>query len=368
MDKVLSVSVGKKIYRRHLLRRVMWSCLEDDSSSKAAWCYGFCMDVFIVLSVLLPLCESSQIGAADLDPVMAHLSALDFAFDMIFLLELCFRFLAWPTISNFFCNAYNVIDMSVIPSLGIRLALGVIISPSSQVTWSTLLLCFFPVLRLLKLLRRFQTFQVLLSAWWAVFEALPMLIFVLAIIALTFAGILFAVEPRTNINDWGTALWLTVVSMTGLGYGDLTPSTSEGKVCVSVLIITSLLYLSIPFGILGSAFTLAWSQRVAIMAVRKVRKHLANHGFTSEDMKKLLEHFDLDHDSEMSLVEFRTMINHVMIGFTDEEVCDLFESLDFQQRGLIRAASFLTIVFPREFEECHQTYVPALRKKHRHFY
>ena len=84
--------------------------------------------------------------------------------------------------------------------------------------------------------------------------------------------------------------------------------------------------------------------------------------------RKLLQHFDLDHDAEISLVEFRTMINHVMIGFTNEEASDLFESLDFQQRGLIRAASFLTIVFPREFEECKQTYVPALRKKHRIFY
>ena len=368
MDKVLSVSVGKKIYRRHLFKRVMWSCLEDESSSRMAWYYGYCMDAFIVFSVLLPLFESSQIGEADMVPMLAPMSVINLIFDVIFLIDLCFRFLAWPTMSHFFCNAYNVIDMFVLPSLGIRVALGVNISPTSHVMWSTLLLCFFPVLRLLKLLRRFQTFQVLLSAWWAVFEALPMLIFVLAIIALTFAAALFSVEPRSNIADWGSALWLTVVSMTGLGYGDLSPCTPQGKVCVSILIITSLLYLSIPFGILGSAFTLAWSQRDAVMAVRKLRKHLANHGFTSEDMRKLLQHFDLDHDAEISLVEFRTMINHVMIGFTNEEVSDLFESLDFQQRGLIRAASFLTMVFPREFEECKQTYVPALRKKHRIFY
>ncbi|CAE7690929.1 Shal, partial [Symbiodinium microadriaticum] len=368
MDKVLSVSVGKKIYRRHLFKRVMWSCLEDESSSRMAWYYGYCMDAFIVFSVLLPLFESSQIGEADMVPMLAPMSVINLVFDVIFLIDLCFRFLAWPTMSHFFCNAYNVIDMFVLPSLGIRVALGVNISLTSHVMWSTLLLCFFPVLRLLKLLRRFQTFQVLLSAWWAVFEALPMLIFVLAIIALTFAAALFSVEPRSNIADWGSALWLTVVSMTGLGYGDLSPCTPQGKVCVSILIITSLLYLSIPFGILGSAFTLAWSQRDAVMAVRKLRKHLANHGFTSEDMRKLLQHFDLDHDAEISLVEFRTMINHVMIGFTNEEVSDLFESLDFQQRGLIRAASFLTMVFPREFEECKQTYVPALRKKHRIFY
>mmetsp|Transcript_6117 Transcript_6117/g.11202 ORF Transcript_6117/g.11202 Transcript_6117/m.11202 type:complete len:541 (-) Transcript_6117:105-1727(-) len=366
MDKVLSVSVGKKIYRRPFLKRVVWSCLEDGSSSRTAWYYGVVMDLFIIFSVLLSLFESSHIGEADVP--LSPMSLLDLGFDLTFMIELCLRFVAWPTVSHFFCNVYNLIDLFVMPSLCIRFALGINTNPTADVTWSTLLLCFFPVLRLLKLLRRFETFQVLLSAWWAVFEALPMLIFVLAIIALTFASILFAVEPRSNIADWGSALWLTVVSMTGLGYGDLTPNTTEGKACVSLLIITSLLYLSIPFGILGSAFTLAWSQRDAVIAVRKLRKRLSNHGFTSEDMRKLLQHFDLDHDTEISLVELRTMINHVMIGFTDAEVSDLFESLDFEQRGLIRAASFLTIVFPREFEECKYTYVPALRKRHRIFY
>eukprot|EP00438_Fugacium_kawagutii_P031251 Skav211082 [mRNA] locus=scaffold314:342831:345737:- [translate_table: standard] len=139
--------------------------------------------------------------------------------------------------------------------------------------------------------------------------------------------------------------------LTGLGYGDMTPETSEGKVFVSVLIVTSLLYLSIPFGILGSAFTLAWAQRSAVLAIRKLRKHLANHGFNSADVPKLLEHFDLNHDSEISLVEFRTMINDVMIGLSDREVIDLFECLDLRQEGRIRAPAFLSILFPRSYEE-----------------
>ena len=44
-----------------------------------------------------------------------------------------------------------------------------------------------------------------------------MLIYVLTIIAMTFASLLFVFEPESNIPDWPTALWLTVVSMTGLG-------------------------------------------------------------------------------------------------------------------------------------------------------
>jgi len=115
--------------------------------------------------------------------------------------------------------------------------------------------------------------------------------------------------------------------------------------------VTSLLYLSIPFGILGSAFTLAWAQRSAVLAIRKLRKHLANHGFNSADVPKWLEHFDLNHDSEISLVEFRTMINDMMIGLSDREVIDLFECLDLRKEGRIGVPVFLAILFPRSYEE-----------------
>ncbi len=341
MEHVLSASVGKKIYKRHFLKRMIWMCLEDSNSSCTAWWYGLFVNCLIVLSVLLSL---FQISFPDSISYMTWL--LDFGVDIIFFADLFVRLLAWPTLSNFFLDIYNIIDMSVVPSMIIRAANGIEMNTHAGV-WSTILLCFFPVLRLLKLLRRVQTFQVLLSAWWAVFEALPMLIYVLTIIAITFASLLFVCEPSSNIPDWPTALWLTIVSMTGLGYGDLTPETSEGKVFVSILIVTSLLYLSIPFGILGSAFTLAWAQRSAVLAIRKLRKHLANHGFISADVPKLLQHFDLNHDSEISLVEFRTMINDVMIGLSDREVIDLFECLDLQREGRIRAQAFLAILFPR---------------------
>lgn len=343
MEHVLSASVGKKIYKRHFLKRMIWMCLEDSNSSKTAWWYGLFVNCLIVLSVLLSL---FQISFPDSISYMTWL--LDFGVDIVFSADLFVRLMAWPTLSNFFLDIYNIIDMSVIPSMIIRAANGIEMHSHARVwSWSTILLCFFPVLRLLKLLRRVQTFQVLLSAWWAVFEALPMLIYVLTIIAMTFASLLFVCEPSSNIPDWPTALWLTIVSMTGLGYGDLTPETSEGKVFVSILIVTSLLYLSIPFGILGSAFTLAWAQRSAVLAIRKLRKHLANHGFNSADVPKLLQHFDLNHDSEISLVEFRTMINDVMIGLSDREVIDLFECLDLQKEGRIRAPAFLAILFPR---------------------
>lgn len=81
-------------------------------------------------------------------------------------------------------------------------------------------------------------------------------------------------------------------------------------------------------------------------------------------MPKLLKHFDLNHDSEISLVEFRTMMNHVMIGLRDKEVIELFQSLDFEQQGVIAASSFLSMIFPRAYEE-EMYQVPIITRKPR---
>ena len=150
MSHVLSASVGKKIYKRNFLKRVIWTCLEDSNSSYTAWWYGLSVNCLIVLSVLLSVYLVSFPGSG------GYIAwVLDFSVDIVFATDLLVRLLSWPTLAIFFLNIYNIIDMSVLPSLFIRAAIP-LLTPNDGV-WSTILLCFFPVVRLLKLLRRVQT-------------------------------------------------------------------------------------------------------------------------------------------------------------------------------------------------------------------
>eukprot|EP00429_Kryptoperidinium_foliaceum_P035584 CAMPEP_0176170676 /NCGR_PEP_ID=MMETSP0120_2-20121206/87376_1 /TAXON_ID=160619 /ORGANISM="Kryptoperidinium foliaceum, Strain CCMP 1326" /LENGTH=74 /DNA_ID=CAMNT_0017508485 /DNA_START=160 /DNA_END=380 /DNA_ORIENTATION=+ len=60
---------------------------------------------------------------------------------------------------------------------------------------------FVPTCMLLKLLRHFSHFHLLLSAFWGALEALPVLLFTLLVIALFFSSLLYLVEPQDNIED-----------------------------------------------------------------------------------------------------------------------------------------------------------------------
>ena len=75
-------------------------------------------------------------------------------------------------------------------------------------------------------------------------QALPILLFVLAFLTLGFSAAIFIVEPESNIPSLGTAMWLTIVTMTTVGYGDVTPESGWGSVLVAVLVIASVLFMA----------------------------------------------------------------------------------------------------------------------------
>ena len=64
-------------------------------------------------------------------------------------------------------------------------------------------------------------------------EALPFLSYLAAIITFTAATGLFLVEERSNIPSMPHSLWLAIVTMTTVGYGDFFPTTTEGYVIAS---------------------------------------------------------------------------------------------------------------------------------------
>eukprot|EP00972_Heterocapsa_arctica_P029763 4384275-Heterocapsa_arctica.AAC.1 len=67
----------------------------------------------------------------------------------------------------------------------------------------------------------------------------------MCVLALGFASLIYLVEPRDNIDTLPRALWLTLVTMSTVGYGDFYPWTSAGYCVVTTLIGCSTLYMAI---------------------------------------------------------------------------------------------------------------------------
>jgi len=115
---------------------------------------------------------------------------------------------------------------------------------------------------------------------------------------------IFVVEPESNVPSLPSAVWLTIVTATTVGYGDMVPKTNLGKLVVSLLTITSALYMAMPIGIVGSSFSSVWADRDRLVLVHRTKAKLRQAGYSAKDVPHLFRLFDADGSGYIDEEEF----------------------------------------------------------------
>lgn len=277
--------------------------------------------------------------------------------ELCFLVEILVLTAVCPSLRAFARDPFNAIDaMSVLP-LAPRAAIGFVLPERDDEDVSswifTVLLGVVPVIRLLKCLRRFETFHLLLTAFRVALEALPVLLYTLFTIALGFSSMVYYVEPRSNIATLADALWLVIVTMMTVGYGDVTPQSASGHIIISILIVVSALYLAIPIGIVGSAFDRVWEDRGRLLLMKKTRDRLVQRGYEASDIKELFGLIGQDGTGELSYTAFRRMMAEMRVGLSDSAILSLFQSFDYDESGAIDHKEFLLGLFPAAYAKLY---------------
>mmetsp|Transcript_133011 Transcript_133011/g.384693 ORF Transcript_133011/g.384693 Transcript_133011/m.384693 type:complete len:641 (+) Transcript_133011:47-1969(+) len=329
-----------------------WAFFEDEESSWYAGVYARAMFPFIIATVMVSLAQAIDEPVLR-DNVAAQL--VEVGIEIVFLLEVFARMSATRSWRTCLADPYNMIDLVSVLPLVLRSILGLALfeADGSCGMACTVLLGVVPVLRLLKLLRRFQNFQLLLRAFKLAFEALPVLLYIWTILGLLAAAGLYLVEPRDNVATLGVSIWLSVVSMTTLGYGDFYPVSVLGRLIVCTLVLCSALYMAIPLGIIGSAFSEVWSDRFRILLTERTRKRLQQAGYQARDIPFLFQQFDSDGDGCLGIEEFKMMVDFMQVGFTGSRVIELFELFDSDDSGMIDDRGFVRALFPESFHEVY---------------
>ena len=103
-------------------------------------------------------------------------------------------------------------------------------------------------------------------------------------LVLFFATGIYLFEDRENIPSMPHALWLGLVTMTTVGYGDFYPKSVGGYLTVSALTYASVLFLALPVGIIGHEFNRSWQKRVEMLLKTRVRNALAKWGYGAQDV------------------------------------------------------------------------------------
>ena len=137
-------------------------------------------------------------------------------------------------------------------------------------TWPQLLSIFFPPLRYLAIMRTFRLFRIFrvlklftfLNEGYLLLESIRkslvkiLVYFMFVVVLVCILGtIMYMVEsgtPDTLFTSIPTSIYWAIVTLTTVGYGDITPVTAFGKFLSGIVMILGYTIIAVPTGIVSA--------------------------------------------------------------------------------------------------------------------
>lgn len=175
----------------------------------------------------------------------------EFAFLLFFLAEYVIRLICAPKPLRYAFSFWGIVDfLSCVPAL-------LLVIPDAQAFRMLRLL---RLVRLLKLLRYGNAFDRLGTAFASIRDELIVTAIGCGLVLYLSAVGIYLFEHHAqpeNFPSIPASLWWSLATLTTVGYGDVYPVTTGGKVFTGLILMIGLGIVAIPAGLLSSALTQA---------------------------------------------------------------------------------------------------------------
>ncbi|QQE44801.1 ion transporter [Hafnia alvei] len=239
--------------RKSTWRQKIYSCLFDihtRSGRKMEFFWIF----MAIASVVLVFIESGDPQSLRLLVERENIYLkLEVFFTVIFSLEYFLRLFSTPKEKTYAFSFLGIIDLLTTLPLYIFLFFPAL-------AWEYVVVI--RLLRVLRVLRIFKMLRYIGSAsllWDSIISVRKKLLvfftFVMILLCL-FGGVMYVIEgPEHGFTSLPISVYWAVVTMTTVGYGDITPHTPAGRILASMLILIGYSIIAIPTGVLTAHMT-----------------------------------------------------------------------------------------------------------------
>jgi voltage-gated potassium channel len=215
--------------------------------------------VAIVSSVVVVMLESVASVRARAGPT---LRALEWGFTILFTIEYLLRLGSVSRPLRYARSAFGVIDLLAILPTYLSLIL-----PGAQSLLVIRLLRLLRVFRVLKLAEYLRESRTLILALRASGRKIAVFLLTVLTIVVVVGTMMYVVEgERHGFTSIPLGIYWAIVTVTTVGYGDLTPATTLGRALAVVLMLTGYAILAVPTGIVTVELTRATAQPVSTRA------------------------------------------------------------------------------------------------------
>jgi voltage-gated potassium channel len=228
---------------RTRLRRIVFG-----TDTRAGQAFDEILIVAILVSVVAVMLDSVQ-------SIHAHYGAAlyvaEWAFTILFTLEYLLRLWVSDRPLRYARSFYGLVDLAAV--LPTYLSLLV---PGAHYLLSIRLLRALRIFRVLRLLNFLREANFLIEALVQARRKIGVFLFTVLILMVIFGTLMYVVEgPENGFTSIPVSVYWAIVTVTTVGYGDISPVTALGRAIASVAMLTGYAIIAVPTGIVTAEMT-----------------------------------------------------------------------------------------------------------------
>jgi voltage-gated potassium channel len=213
---------------------------------------GKLFDVVLIVTIL------ASVGIVLADSVDALgqrygdlFDALEWAITLLFTAEYALRLACVRKPWRYATSFYGIVDLlSILPTYVALLV------PNAELLLDVRILRLVRVLRVFKLVAYFGEYRALGAAIAASRRKILIFLSVVLMIVLLMGTLMYVVEgPANGYTSIPAGVYWAIVTMTTVGYGDITPHTPAGRAIASLMMLLGWGILAVPTGIVSAEMT-----------------------------------------------------------------------------------------------------------------
>jgi voltage-gated potassium channel len=224
---------------------------------------GKWFDVLLILSILISVVMVMLDSVSAIQKTHGRILLLgEWFFTILFTIEYGLRLLSVGRPLAYATSFFGVVDLlAILPTY-----LSFII-PGAQ---------YFLVIRILRVLRIFRIFKLvqyvgeaglLIQALRASRRKMTVFLFTVLTLVTIFGSLIYLIEdPKDGFTSIPKSIYWSIVTLTTVGYGDISPQTNIGQLVAALIMITGYAIIAVPTGIVTVELSRAFKRKISTQA------------------------------------------------------------------------------------------------------
>jgi voltage-gated potassium channel len=245
------------------LSRARWRAVLHEVIFEADTPAGKAFDVLLIVSILASVAAVmfDSIGAVRLQ-YGRQLYLVEWFFTLLFTVEYLLRLSCVGRPLKYAVSFYGIVDLLAIIPTYLSLVL-----PGTQYLLVIRILRILRIFRILKLVPYLGEARLLMRALRASGRKIAVFIYTVLTLVVIFGSLMYVIESGTQgFTSIPRSIYWTIVTLTTVGYGDISPQTPVGQTLASIVMILGYGIIAVPTGIVTVEMTQTFGRRVSTQA------------------------------------------------------------------------------------------------------